>query len=126
MVSGTILLLRRVENPENLAMELGCKVGSLRTSYLGLPLGAGHNSLLAWDGFEERFPTRLVLWKRQFISNNHSFENVLKYAHLHHAVVSNSEDCKIEVGKNPKRPFIRRGCFGKENPQCHWKICVFR
>lgn len=68
LVSGTILLLRRVENPENLAMELGCKVGSLRTSYLGLPLGAGHNSLLAWDGFEERFRTRLVLWKRQFIS----------------------------------------------------------
>ncbi|RVW47093.1 hypothetical protein CK203_109034 [Vitis vinifera] len=39
-----------VENLEELAFVLGCRVGVLSTSYLGLPLGAPHNSLTAWDG----------------------------------------------------------------------------
>ena len=38
-----------VENLEELAFELGCKVGMLLTSQLGLPLGAPHDSLAAWD-----------------------------------------------------------------------------
>ena len=35
-----ILPMGRVENVELLAAELGCKVGSLPSTYLGLPLGA--------------------------------------------------------------------------------------
>ena len=53
---------------DSLALELGCKVGALPSSYLGLPLGAPHNSVTVWDGIEERFRKRLVLWKRQYIS----------------------------------------------------------
>ena len=49
-------------------MELGCRVGSLPSSYLGLPLGAPHKSLSMWDGVEERVWRRLALWKRQYIS----------------------------------------------------------
>ena len=45
-----LLLVGRVENSENLAAELGCKIGSLPTVYLGLPIGAKHNS------FQETFP----------------------------------------------------------------------
>ena len=63
-----ILLMGRVENLEELALVLGCKVGMLPTTYLGLPLGAPYNSLVAWDGVEERFRKRLALWKRQYIS----------------------------------------------------------
>ncbi|RVW65636.1 Transposon TX1 uncharacterized 149 kDa protein [Vitis vinifera] len=48
--------------------ELGCKVGSLPSTYLGLPLGAPHKSVAVWDGVEERMRKRLALWKRQFIS----------------------------------------------------------
>ena len=48
--------------------ELGCKVGSLSASYLGLSLGAPHNSIAVWDPIEERFWKRLALWKCQFIS----------------------------------------------------------
>ena len=48
--------------------ELGCKVGSLPASYLGLSLGAPHNSIAVWDPIEERFWKRLALWKCQFIS----------------------------------------------------------
>ncbi|RVW75414.1 putative ribonuclease H protein [Vitis vinifera] len=53
---------------ENLALEAGCKVGRLPSSYLGIPLGANHKSVAVWDGVEERFRKRLALWKRQFIS----------------------------------------------------------
>ena len=40
-----IFLVGRIENAEVLALELGCKVGTLPSSYLGLPLGALHNSV---------------------------------------------------------------------------------
>lgn len=41
-----ILLMGRVENVEDLALELGCKVEVLPFYYLGLPLGEG------WEGEE--------------------------------------------------------------------------
>ena len=40
-----IIYVGRVDNVEALATELGCKVGSFLTSYLGLPLGDLHNSI---------------------------------------------------------------------------------
>ena len=59
-----ILLVGRVENAKLLAVELGCKVGSLPSTYLGLPLGALHKSVMVWDGVEKRMQKRLALWKR--------------------------------------------------------------
>ena len=44
-----ILPIGPVANMEELATELGCKVGSLPTTYLGLPLGAKHKALSVWD-----------------------------------------------------------------------------
>ena len=52
----------RVENPNCLALELCCKVGSLPTTYLELPLGEKHNSQRVWDGVEERLRKKLALW----------------------------------------------------------------
>ena len=43
------------------------KVWALPASYMGLPLGVPHNSVVVWDGIEERFKNRLSLWKRQYI-----------------------------------------------------------
>ena len=63
-----IIPLGRVDNVELLAAELGCRVGSLPTLYLGLPLGAPHRALGIWDSIEERFRKRLSSWKRQYIS----------------------------------------------------------
>ncbi|RVX10791.1 LINE-1 retrotransposable element ORF2 protein [Vitis vinifera] len=63
-----ILPVGCVENAELLAAELGCKVGSLPSTYLGLPLGASYKSVKVWDGVEERMRKKLALWKRQFIS----------------------------------------------------------
>ena len=62
-----IILVGGVTNVESLARKLGCRIGALPTSYLGLPLGAPHNSVSVWDVIEERFRKRLSLWKRQFI-----------------------------------------------------------
>ena len=48
--------------------ELGCKVGTVPTTYLGLSLGAQYKSVGAWDGVKERFRKRSAMWKRQYIS----------------------------------------------------------
>ena len=63
-----ILLVGRIENIEDLTLEHGCNVGVLPSSYLGLSLGVAHESMAVWDGVEERFRNRLVMWKREFIS----------------------------------------------------------
>ena len=47
---SALFLVGEVADVEVLALELGCKVGSLPTSYLGLPLGSPHKSVVAWDG----------------------------------------------------------------------------
>ena len=62
-----IIPIGRITDVDGLALELGCKVGALPASYMGLPLGALHNSVVVWDGIEERFKNRLSLWKRQYI-----------------------------------------------------------
>ena len=48
-------------------MELGCRVGSLPSHYLGLPLAAPNKASSVWDGVEEKV-RRLARWKRQYIS----------------------------------------------------------
>ncbi|WKA01540.1 hypothetical protein VitviT2T_019818 [Vitis vinifera] len=53
---------------EELAVELGYRVGSLPSQYLGLPLGAPNRAPYMWDGVEERVRRRLALWKQQYIS----------------------------------------------------------
>ena len=53
---------------EELAVELGCRVRSLPSQYLGLPLGVLNRAPYMWDGVEERVRRRLALWKRQYIS----------------------------------------------------------
>ena len=60
--------VRTISNAKVLADELGCKMGNLSTTYLGLPLGAHCKSLTIWEGVEERFRKKLALWKRQYIS----------------------------------------------------------
>ena len=57
--------IEEVDNVEDLACEIMCKVGKLPSSYLGLPLGASYKSVVVWDGVEERFHKKLLLWKRQ-------------------------------------------------------------
>ena len=57
-----------VENMDALVVKLGCWIGHLPTTYLGLPLGATHKSVAIWDNIEEKMHKKLALWKRNFIS----------------------------------------------------------
>ena len=57
-----------MENIEELAFELGCNIGRLPTTYLGVPLGMQRQSTSVWNGVEERFRRELAIWKRQYIS----------------------------------------------------------
>ena len=45
-----MILVGEVDNLEELACEIGCKVGKLSSSYLGLPLGASYKLVAVWDG----------------------------------------------------------------------------
>ncbi|WKA01526.1 hypothetical protein VitviT2T_019806 [Vitis vinifera] len=63
-----LIPIGRVENINDIALKFGCRVGSLPSTYLGLPLGAPFKSILVWDGVEERFRKRLAMWKRQYLS----------------------------------------------------------
>ena len=58
--NSEIIPIGPVDNMEELASELGCTVGSLPTSYLGLPLSAKHKTLGVWESVEERFQKRLA------------------------------------------------------------------
>ncbi|RVX10927.1 putative ribonuclease H protein [Vitis vinifera] len=68
LAKSEIILIGEVEEVDEMAVELGCRVGQLLAVYLGLPLGAPNKASSVWDGVEERVRRRLVLWKRQYIS----------------------------------------------------------
>ncbi|RVW19587.1 hypothetical protein CK203_115953 [Vitis vinifera] len=57
-VEGVFIRVWRGGGDEELAVELGCRVGSLPSQYLGLPLGAPNRAPYIWDGVEERVVVR--------------------------------------------------------------------
>ena len=65
---SSIISIGNVTNIEDLADELGCRIGKLPSTYLEVPLGMRRNPLQVWDGVEERFRKKLAMWKRQYIS----------------------------------------------------------
>ena len=68
LAKSELIPIGEIDNIAEMAVELGCRVGSLPVKYLGLPLGARHKALSMWDGVEERMRRRLALWKRQYLS----------------------------------------------------------
>ena len=68
MEKSELIPVGRVHDIEDLALELGCRVGGHPSCYLGLPLGASFKSAAVWDGVEERFQKKLAMWKRPCIS----------------------------------------------------------
>ena len=68
LAKSEIIPVGGVEKVDEMAVELGCKVGLLPSVYLGLPLGAPNKVASVWEGVEERVRRRLALWKRQYNS----------------------------------------------------------
>ena len=65
-----MIQIGNVLNLEELAKVLGCKVGAILTTYLGLPLGVPFKSSKVWEGLEEKFEKRLAWWKRWYFSKD--------------------------------------------------------
>ena len=57
-----------VPNVSILAEILGCRVGSLLMTYLGMPLGASHQSPTVWNPILEKFERKLAGWKKMYLS----------------------------------------------------------
>jgi hypothetical protein len=57
-----------VEDVESLAHILGCRIGSLPMTYLGMPLGASFKSISIWNGVIEKVERRLASWKKLYLS----------------------------------------------------------
>ncbi|RVW51255.1 hypothetical protein CK203_075421 [Vitis vinifera] len=68
LAKSEIIPVGEVDEILEMAVELGCKVGQLPSTYLGLPLGAPNKAGYVWDGVEERMRWKLALWKRQYLS----------------------------------------------------------
>ena len=60
--------IEEVDNAHVLARLLGCRVGNLPMSYLGMPLGASHKSSSIWNPILEKFERRLARWKKLYLS----------------------------------------------------------
>ena len=63
LAKSEIIPVGEVEEVDEMAVELGCRVRLLPSVYLGLPLGAPNKAYSMWDGVEERERRRLALWK---------------------------------------------------------------
>ena len=57
-----------VEDVHALAEILGCRVGELPMSYLGMPLKASHNFPSIWNPILEKFERHLAGWKKLYLS----------------------------------------------------------
>ncbi|RVW35151.1 BTB/POZ and MATH domain-containing protein 4 [Vitis vinifera] len=68
---SVLIPVGEVEDIEEMAVELGCKVGLLPTVYLGLPLGAHHKAVSIWDG---SVVNRLEKLQRDFLWGGDSLE----------------------------------------------------
>ena len=69
--SSSVIGVGEVDSLSLLASDLGCRVGELPMTYLGLILGAKYRSKAIWDIWDpvvERFTRRLAAWKRTYLS----------------------------------------------------------
>jgi hypothetical protein len=63
-----LVSIGEVDDVESLAHILGCRIGSLLMTYLGMPLGASFKSLSIWNGVIEKVERRLTRWKKLYLS----------------------------------------------------------
>ncbi|RVW97910.1 Transposon TX1 uncharacterized 149 kDa protein [Vitis vinifera] len=68
LAKSEVIPVGEVQRIEEMAVELGCRVGQLPSAYLGLSLGVPNKAAYGWDGVEEKMRRRLALWKSQYIS----------------------------------------------------------
>ncbi|RVX14298.1 putative mitochondrial protein [Vitis vinifera] len=112
---------REVEEILEMAVELGCKVGKLPSTYLGLPLGAPNKAGNVWDGVEERMRWKLALWKRQYISKGGRIaliKSTLASMPLYQMSLFRMPRVVARRLEKLQRDFLGRGKYGKKSPPC--------
>jgi len=57
-----------VPNVHVLVEILGCQIGSLPMTYLGMALGASHKSPTIWNSILEKLERKLAGWKKMYLS----------------------------------------------------------
>lgn len=64
----SLIEIGEIPNIDMLVADLGCRVGSLPTTYLGLPLEASFKRTDVWNPVVERIQRRLSGWKANYLS----------------------------------------------------------
>ena len=70
VLKSEMVFIGEVPNVFVLAEILGCRVGSLPMTYLGMPLGASHKSPTVWNPILEKFEHKLAGWKKMYLSKS--------------------------------------------------------
>ena len=65
---SNIVPLGEVGDMEGLSRILGCGVGSMPFTYLGLPLGAHYKDTTIWNIVIEKIEVKLARWKQMYLS----------------------------------------------------------
>ena len=68
VAKSVMFLIGEVNNVHALAEILGCRVGILPMTYLGMPLGASHKAPSIWNPVLEKIERKLVGWKKLYLS----------------------------------------------------------
>ena len=67
-----VIPVGEVEGVNEMAVEIGCRVGQLPAVYLGLPLGVSNKAISVWDGVEETCPLETPIYFQRW--ENHSYK----------------------------------------------------
>ena len=68
VLKSEMVPIGEVPNIHVLAELLGCRIGSLPMTYLGMPLGASFKSPTVWNPILENFERKLAGWKKLYLS----------------------------------------------------------
>ena len=68
MHKSEMVPIGEVDDVQALADILDCRVRTLPMSYLGMPLGASHNSPSIWNPILEKIERKLAGWKKLYLS----------------------------------------------------------
>ena len=67
-LKSEMVLIGEVSNVHVLAEFLGCRIGSLPMTYLGMPLVTSHKSPTVWNPILEKIERKLAGWKKMYLS----------------------------------------------------------
>ena len=70
VAKSEIVPIGEVNNVQALAKFLGCRIGALPMTYLGMPLGASHKSPSIWNPILEKIERKLAGWKKLYLSKS--------------------------------------------------------